>query len=261
MLIDGRKIAEEIVGQLKTRRRPAKFLAAILVGESAESESFVKQKEKVAKELGVDFEIHRYPLDVRGDKLREEVSKIAGNRACGGMILQLPLPEQINRNELIRMLPPEKDVDNLTGRAAVLAPAVGVVEAIIQNLKLKIQNSRAAVVGSGFLIGKPVAVWLKGRCSELYPLDSSDDLGILKQVDLVISGAGKANLIKPEMLKEGAVVIDFGYDLKDGKLAGDFAAESLVINHQSSVSYTPTPGGTGPILVAKLFENFYKLNQ
>ncbi|KKU94470.1 MAG: Bifunctional protein FolD [Candidatus Jorgensenbacteria bacterium GW2011_GWA1_48_13] len=259
MVIDGKKIAEEILGDLKTRPRPAKFLAAVLVGDEPAMVSFVKQKEKIARVLSVDFRIRRLPENIKESDLRTEVLKVAGDKNCGGLILQLPLPENVNRGEIIKIIPPEKDIDNLSGKSSVSSPAVGVVETIIQNLKFKIQNSRVAVVGLGFLIGKPVAEWLKGKCSELYSLDSSNDLGILKQADLVISGVGKAGFIKPEILKDGATVIDFGYDFKDGKISGDFDADSTTYNLQP-ITYTPTPGGTGPILVAKLFENFYKLN-
>ncbi len=261
MLIDGKKIAEEIIGKLKTKPKPAKFLAAVFVGESTESESFIKQKDKAAKELGVNFKTYRFPADIKQEVLREEVAGIAADENCGGIILQLPLPEQINRNEIIKVILHHVDVDNLTGRAVVLAPAVGVVETIIQNLKFKIQNSRVAVVGLGPLVGKPISEWLEGKCTELQMLDTDDNLEVLKQADLVISGVGKAGLIKPEMLKDGALVIDFGYDLKNGKLSGDLELKANEANKLKAISYTPTPGGTGPILVAKLFENFYKLNQ
>jgi len=261
MLIDGRKIAEEIIGKLKTRPKPLKTLEVILVGVNADTESFIKQKDKIAKELGVDFKVHRLPEEVTEKVLREKVAALAGDENCGGIILQLPLPEKINRDKIIKAIPPEKDVDNLTGRASVLAPAALTVETIIQNLKFKIQDARVAVIGLGFLVGAPVAEWLKNKCAELYLLDKNGDWGILKQADLVVAGVGKAGIIKPSMLKDGATVIDFGYDFKDGKIFGDFDTKANEANKRKTISYTPTPGGTGPILVAKLFENFYKLTE
>ncbi|PIW97368.1 hypothetical protein COZ81_02935 [Candidatus Jorgensenbacteria bacterium CG_4_8_14_3_um_filter_38_10] len=95
-----------------------------------------------------------------------------------------------------------------------------------------------------------------GKCPEIYLLDQGSDLKILKQADLVITGVGKPGLIKPKMLKNNVLVIDFGYGLENGKIKGDFDATQL-----TTFSYTLTPGGTGPILVAKIFENFYKLNK
>jgi 5,10-methylene-tetrahydrofolate dehydrogenase/methenyl tetrahydrofolate cyclohydrolase len=109
----------------------------------------------------------------------------------------------------------------------------------------------------GFLVGKPISDWLNGKCKEIYLLDVGSDLGILKNADLVILGVGKTGLVKPEMLKENAFVIDFGYSMEDGKICGDFEPPSG--HSPSAISYTPTPGGTGPILVAQLFENFYRL--
>jgi methylenetetrahydrofolate dehydrogenase (NADP+)/methenyltetrahydrofolate cyclohydrolase len=255
MIINGEKIAEEIIAELKKKPESKKFLAVVQVGDEPTMVSFIKQKEKIAKITGVGFQIYKYPADIKSDELKKEVLKIVGDENCGGVILQLPLPGHINRDEIISFLPPGKDVDNLTGRAPVLPPAAGVVEKILQTINYNPQTAKVAVVGTGLLVGKPVSGWLKSKCSELRTLSSGDDLGILKQADLVISGVGSAGLIKPEVLKEGAVVIDFGYDTKDGKLSGDFDTDST-----TAVTYTPTPGGTGPVLVAKVFENFYRLN-
>lgn len=264
MMIDGKKIAAEIIGALQKKRRPAKHLAVILVGNNASSLSFVRQKEKTAKKLDINFDVYRYPMDISGEKLREEILKIAGDNPAaagyGGIILQLPLPKHLNREEIIKIIPPGKDVDNLTGKATVLAPAVSVVETIIENCKLKIENLKVAVIGRGLLVGKPIALWLKNKTAEVsvYGNDAIDLKRKLKEVDVVISGVGKAGLFGPEDLKNGALVIDFGYDLKGGKIFGDFDV-SQSSNVSGQLSYTPTPGGTGPILVAKLFENFYKL--
>jgi len=144
-----------------------------------------------------------------------------------------------------------------TGRSPIVLPAVGAVEEILKDLRFKIQDLRVGVVGTGFLVGKPIANWLTGKAKEIYILRSVSDFEILKQVDLVISGVGRAGIIKPEMLKDGAGVIDFGYD--DGK--GDFDPGNIPDSKFQilKIWFTPTPGGTGPIVVAKLFENFYQI--
>ena len=114
-------------------------------------------------------------------------------------------------------------------------------------------------MGLGALVGRPIALWLMGKCAHLDLLDKGSDLDVLTNADFVICGVGEAGLIKPANLKEGAGVIDFGYYyFKDGKLSGDLDTTSPDLERLSF--YTPTPGGTGPILVAKLMENFYKLN-
>ena len=274
-IIDGKQIAGEILERLKTLPKPGKFLAGVLVeatrstdstgspqassGQESASASFLKRKEKTAKELGIDFRLYRFPVDITNDALREEVGKIAAHKTCGAVIVQLPLPEQINRHYILNAIPREKDVDVLgeralgafyTGRNPVLPPPAGVVKAIIENL-------RVVVVGRGLLVGRPVALWLMGQVRELIVLGRNADLSILKEADLVISGVGKAGIIKPDMLKPEAGVIDFGYD--SGR--GDFDSQLLAASSQQPTFYTPTPGGTGPILVAKLMENFYVLNR
>lgn len=268
MVIDGKAIAREILNKLKRQPVPKKQLAAVLFGEEPASVSFLKQKEKFAKDLGVDFRLYKFPSSLDSDQARQEVNQLADSESVGGIIVQLPLPPQFDRQGVLNAIPQQKDVDVLSeqalgafyvGRNQVLPPAVEVVKTILATNNLRFITMKIAVVGLGFLVGKPIATWLMGKCAELYLLDQGSDLAILKNVDLVISGVGKSGLIKPEMLKDGAGIIDFGYEYSSGKAAGDLDVSSLPL--LSSLSFhTPTPGGTGPILVAKLFENFYKLN-
>lgn len=266
--ISGDEIAKKIIDELKSKPVPKKILAAVLVGKNETSINFIKQKEKVAKELGVDFRLYEFKEDLKNDDLRKEIGRVANQKPVGGIIVQLPLPKEINAHYILNAIPPEKDVDVLgeralgslyNGRSLILPPSVGVVEQIIKSYAINLKSRKVAVVGLGFLVGKPIAVWLMGKCSEIYLLDEGSNFEILKQADLVISAVGKKNLFSAENLKEDTVVIDFGYDVdKNGKMQGDFNAE---FNKAKGINYTPTPGGTGPILVAKLFENFYKLNK
>jgi len=296
MIINGKKIAEEIIAELKQKPVPKRFFAVFLVGNDSTSASFVRQKEKTAKALGIDFRIYSYPKEITNDKLRKEISRVALSKRCGGALVQLPLSSHLNRHYILNVIPREKDVDVLgeralgafyAGRNPVLPPAVGTTQKILSTFNFQLSTSRVAVVGLGLLVGKPISVWLMGRVKELYLLDSSSDLSILKEADLVISGVGKAGLIKPSMLKKnaspvrgrpsvfsgrvavaegrpssnGAGIIDFGYDEHGESIAGDFDASELTnLSTYKLAFYTPTPGGTGPILVAQLMENFYTLN-
>lgn len=271
MIIDGVKISRKIIDDLKSQPKTKKIFAAILVGKNPASISFLKQKEKIAKELGIDFRIYKFPNEIKNDDLRKEVGKIASLKRVGGVIVQLPLPEHLNRHYILNVIPAGKDVDVLgeralgafyTGRNLILPPAVGVLEEVLKFKSFKVSNLKIAVIGAGFLIGKPIATWLMGKCPEIYLLYRNSDFSILKQTDLIISGVGKAGIIKQEMLKENAGIIDFGYSFdENGKISGDFDNGQLS-NVKCQLSfYTPTPNGTGPILVAKIFENFYKLNQ
>jgi len=270
--ISGHEIAQKIIDHLKSGPKPKKILAVVLVGENPASITFLKQKEKTAKELGVDFRIYKFPETIKNDDLRDEIGRIANQKPVGGTIVQLPLPENINPHSSLNVIPRKKDVDVLgersagvfyTGRNPILPPSVGVVEEIVNATGFMLHASRVAVVGLGFLIGKPIATWLMGKCPEIYLLDQGSDFSILNNADLVITGVGKPGLIKPEMLKERTGVIDFGYSLdENGKIRGDFDS-SKIGNWKLEIGnlwYTPTPGGTGPMLVAKIFENFYKLN-
>jgi len=266
--IPGEKLAQDLIKKLKSEPIPSKILAAILVGDDPRSLSFLKIKEKVAQELGVDFRI--YEVEVKNnDLVRAEIGAIALQKNVGGVVVELPLPQGINPHYVLNVIPREKDVDILgeralgafyNGRSLVLPPAVGVLDAILTTYNLQLTALKVAVVGLGTLVGKPIATWLMGRCTEIYLLDKGSDFGILKQADLVIAGAGEPGLIKPVMLKENACVIDFGYEYSQGKPAGDLDVSDEASVARLKLIYTPTPGGTGPILVAKLFENFYKLS-
>lgn len=270
MIIDGIKIAQEIIEKLKNQPKPKKIFAAILIGENPSSISFLKQKEKIAKELGVDFRIYKFPKEIKNDDLRKEVGKIALLKPVGGVIIQLPLSEHLNRHYILNAIPREKDVDVLgeralgafyTDRNSVLPPAVGVVEEILRIMNYELKIIKVIVIGSGFLVGKPIAIWLQNKVAEItifneYTKNLKDKF---KNADIVISGAGEPNLFSGNDVKENSLIIDFGYFIgENGKISGDF--NPIIHNSQFIIHYTPTPGGTGPILVAKIFENFYKLN-
>lgn len=266
MEIDGHAISKEIIEQLKKLPKPEKIFAAILIGEDARSISFLRQKEQVAKELGIDFRLYKLAPELGNDGLRQEVGRLVGKSSVGGAIIQLPLPEGINPPYVLNAVPREKDVDVLSesalgafynGRNPVLPPAVETVKTILARTDFKLEIADVAVVGLGNLVGKPVSIWLTGKCKNLFLLRKGSDLELLKRADLIVAGVGEAGLVKQDMLKPGVGVIDFGYYyFPDGEVSGDFSSD----NAEQLSFYTPTPGGTGPILVAELFRNFYRLN-
>ncbi len=268
MVIDGKKIANDIIVRLKALPKPAKFFGAVLVGNDPASVNFLKQKEKVANELGIRFQLYELPSDITTDKLREEIGRLAKPANCGGFIVQLPLPEKINRHYVLNAIPKEKDVDFLseaalgsfyTGRNTLIPPSAGTVEEILNLEKRNLRDLMAVMVGAGFLIGKPVGFWLQNKVSELIVLDAEvkDIHAKLGDADIIVSGAGHSGLFCAEHLKNGATVIDFGFNSTNGKITGDFDPTGA---EEKNIHYTKTPGGTGPVLVAKLFENFYTLN-
>jgi methylenetetrahydrofolate dehydrogenase (NADP+)/methenyltetrahydrofolate cyclohydrolase len=276
MIIDGKAIADAIIERLKRAPKSGKFFGAALVGDDPASLNFLKQKERVARELGIEFRLHQLPKDITTDALRAEIGRLAEPKTCGAFIVQLPLPDAINRYYVLNAIPKEKDVDCLseaalgafyTERGKIEPPSVATVEEILQREHHELlvppgalRELKVVVIGAGFLIGKPVGFWLQNRVAELVVLDAGvknihDKLG---DADIVIAGAGHANLFGVPDLKVGAIVIDFGFNRSaDGKNIGDFNPADA---DEKNVHYTKTPGGTGPVLVAKLFENFYKLD-
>ncbi|MGC9598858.1 MAG: bifunctional 5,10-methylenetetrahydrofolate dehydrogenase/5,10-methenyltetrahydrofolate cyclohydrolase [Minisyncoccia bacterium] len=275
MVIDGRKIAAEIADHLKALPKPDKFLAGVLVGNDPASKSFQKIKHDTAARLGIDYRIYEFSENLTNDALREEVGKIAAHKTCGGVVVQLPLPDHFNWYAVLNAIPPEKDPDLLSerslgafynGRTRIVQPAAEVVAEILKRVQFDLKGKKVVVVGRGFLIGKPISLWLLGqRAGDVTVVGKDSDYSALCTADLVITGVGKAGLVTPAMLKPGAGVIDFGYQGGKGDFdpgaAGVSADEGGSDNGKDKIAfYTPTPGGTGPILVAKLLENFYTLN-
>lgn len=267
-IVDGKHIAEDVVGALKSKPKPEKFFGAVLVGDNPASLNFLKQKEKVARELGIDFRLYTLAADMKTDELRREISRLSSSQNCGGFIVQLPLPSTVNVHYALNAIPKEKDADMLseaalgafyTGRHPIVPPSVGTVEEILKRAHLNLRELTAVVIGAGFLIGKPIGFWLQNRVAELTMFDehATHLRAKLKDADVVVSGASHADLFSASDLNDGALVIDFGWNKFGEKVIGDFNPEGA---EAKNISYTRTPGGTGPILVAKLFENFYTLN-
>lgn len=278
MIIDGNAIAHDIKEKLKAvsltdGAKPHGFFGAALVGDDPASVNFLKQKERVAQELGIEFRLYQLPATMKTDELRAEIGRLAAPKACGAFIVQLPLPAVTNMNRyyVMNAIPKQKDVDCLTEpalgafyteRGTIAPPSVATVEEILRREERlgDLRSLKAVMVGAGFLIGKPVGFWLQNRVAELVVLDAGvkDIHTQLADADVVIAGAGHANLFGAAHLKEGATVIDFGFNrnAETGKIVGDFDTRGA---EDRNIHYTKTPGGTGPVLVAKLFENFYTL--
>lgn len=254
MKIDGRKIRDEILGKLNPPKN--KFLAAVIVGEDPSSVKFIEEKKKIADKLGIIFNLHSFPGEIYEEELRFNLEKIWGEESCGGVLVQLPLPKHISP-EILSSIPPEKDPDALGRAPLVLSPAVLAAEEILKRQKIDPELNSFVVLGHGYLVGKPIASWLRNEAKKLLVLDKGDGLGEISEADVVISGTGQAKLFSAKQLKPGAGVIDFGTSFVDGKISGDFDPDGA----EKISFYTPTPGGTGPILIAKLYQNFCELNK
>lgn len=255
-IINGNELAEKIFASLETQKTPKLELAAVLVGEDKASLSFLKKKTAVAARLGVKFKIYKLSDKLSQKELEKKVWQIGRKKSVGGMIVQLPLPAKYDRASVLSNIMPEKDVDALSGaKVLVLPPAVGALAFILKEIKFSLKNKKVAVVGPGFLIGRPISIWLMDKVKKLTIINKGGfSAQSLKEADLIVTGVGAPNLIKGKDLKKGAIVIDYGYGKKNGKLAGDIEVRSV---SKVARRFTPTPGGTGPLVVAQLFANFY----
>lgn len=266
--IDGTAIARKIIDALKKLPRPTKNLVAVLVGASAASLTFIRRKAAVARELGIGFELFQFSVTDTEDAMVRRIRALSCDERVGGIVLQLPLPERFCRDALIAVIVPHKDPDNLTGRAGVHAPAVGAVKEIFKDSGFRIQDARIiAVVGRGFLVGAPIIQWLEYERHKIQDsgfkiqdlqikvadIDTDNVKECVADADVVITGVGKAGCIDLRWLQDGVGIIDFGFP-------ADIDNSTFNTQHSTVSFYTPTPGGTGPIVVAKLLENFYTLN-
>ncbi len=260
MILDCKPIAEGILDHLAKQPVPQTTLAAVLVGNDPASMSFLKQqKERTAHKLGVRFAIHEFPETATQSMVEEAIEKLGNDTTVGGIILQLPVPKKFDRAALIQKIPIEKDVDALRGSTLVLPPAAGTLMAVLERINFSPKGKTAVVVGRGLLVGEPVAQWLTQEGAEVVVVGrDSFNPAALRRADLIVGGAGAPHLITGDHIRKDAVCIDFGYGKKNGKLAGDFDPTTVA---QKAAYLTPTPHGTGPVLVAKLFENFFTLTR
>ncbi len=259
MIIDGSAIAQKILSELRKLPVPEREFAAVLVGDDPASLSFLKQKQAAAESLGVKFKLYRFESSLTQHALIQKIAAISADAKVGAMIVQLPLPPQFDRVSVLNAIGIEKDVDVLNGETSkVLAPAAGALQRVLKEIKFDVAEKQVVVVGSGLLIGRPIVNWLMGQVKQLTVVNRGGyDPQVIRNADLVIAGTGVPRLVRGDHLKQGAVVIDYGYGRdEEDQLAGDVDLKSV----QRIASYvTPTPGGMGPIVVAQLFANFYKL--
>ncbi len=260
MIIDGKKIANEIVEELLAERAalpPVLRLGVLMGKEDAASASFVKIKERVADKLCVVV-----VREMLGDTARTEDALRALLRlakTCEGVIVQLPLPATIDVEEVLKAIPANKDVDAINPSITeplVLAPVAGAMAEVFTRHNISGRQKKAVVVGAGRLVGAPAAQLLKDIGAQVSVVTQTDgSLDELKDADIVVLGAGSPCLVKPEMLKEGVVLIDAGTSEQGGKLAGDADPRCVEV---ASI-FTPVPGGIGPIAVAMIFKNLFTL--
>jgi len=257
MKLDGKVVAEKIYAKLTPEikelkeRKTQPFLTTILIGEDPASLSFIKIKEKAATNLGVEFRIYHLPGIVSEESILDLIAKLNKNKFVHGIILQLPLPEGLDTDKIIKTIDPKKDIDGLLG--SYMPPTAAAILEILKFYKFDYKGKKIILVGHGTLVGGPLEKMLMAQGVEPLVCDSktTDLKGKLLTGDIIISATGVPGLIIPEMVNEDAIIIDAGVAECGGKIKGDVDPRV----YEKVKAYSPVPGGVGPVTVVCLMRN------
>ena len=270
MTIDGKAIAlgvkeslRERVADLKEKFGRVPCLAVVIVGDNPASHSYVRSKIEAAAFVGIDGHEIELPADVTEEELLHTVATLDADPSIDGVLVQLPLPPQVNPDKVLDVISPEKDVDGFhprnvaslhLGRPCTFPCTPKGIIRLIDSTGTVIDGKRAVVIGRSNIVGKPVAKLLQDRNATVTVAHShTPDLAALtREADILVVATGHAGLVDGSMIKPGAVVIDVGITRRGKRLIGDvdFASASQVASY-----ITPVPGGVGPMTVAMLMEN------
>ena len=270
MIIDGKKQAEIIrneikkeISDLKKKSGKTPSLTVILIGDFAPSLIYVKNKEKSAREVGINSEIIRYPKNVSEKDILEKIEELNKNDEISGILVQLPLPSQISKEKIINAINPSKDVDgfnpvnvgNLSSGYDSIVPCTPLgCLLLIKNIESNLAGKHAVIIGRSNLNGKPMAqLLLKENCTVTIVHSKTNDLqNECLKADILVAAVGVPNLIKKDWVKKNAIVIDVGINKVGEKIVGDVKFDELKDNVKA---ITPVPGGVGPMTIACLLKN------
>jgi methylenetetrahydrofolate dehydrogenase (NADP+)/methenyltetrahydrofolate cyclohydrolase len=258
-----RQVAENIQNRLKEDKR-APCLAVVIVGSDPASHVYVRNKKNACIEVGIQSLSYDLPSDTSQQHLLSLVDELNANPDVDGILVQLPLPAELNSNEILERIQPEKDVDGFhpfnLGRLAQRLPALrpctpkGVMK-LLESTNIDLHGQEVVVVGASNIVGRPMSLeLLLAGCTVTTTHRFTRDLAFhVQRADIVVVGVGKPGIVKGEWIKKGAIVIDVGINrLSDGRLVGDVDYD---IAAQNAGWITPVPGGVGPMTVACLMEN------
>lgn len=265
MIMDGREVASKIKEEIKNEISLLSnklTLCVVQVGDDEASNIYIKQKEKLANELGINF-IHKKYNDISEELLEEEIIKLNENKYITGIIIQLPIPDKYNTNKLINLIDPNKDVDGLTDynkvklynneEGIIPCTPLGILE-LLNHYNIDVKGENIVIIGRSLLVSKPLFNLLLNKDATVTMCHSKtiNLSSITKNADILISATGKPHLVTEDMIKDNAVIIDVGISRIDGKLCGDVDFENV----SKKASYiTPVPGGVGPMTVIMLMKN------
>jgi len=273
-LLDGRKVASELIESLKPKVKELDpKLVIVQVGEDPASESYIKQKVKSCDAVGMRHDHKKLSEKTTLEELMSIINELNSDDDVTGFIVQLPLPSHLQPHvpKIIRAIDPKKDVDGfcaynlgktfLSKEFENLLPATpaGIIS-ILEHYKIDVAGKDVVIVGRSNTVGKPLAVMLMNRDATVTVCHSrTKELGLrTKEADILIVAVGKPKFVTADMVKKGAVVIDVGINRVDGKLVGD--TDFVEIAKKTS-AITPVPGGVGPVTVACLIQNVVRASE
>lgn len=269
MVLKGSQLATEILDgiKLKIEKFGEKLhIAIILVGDDEASKIFVNLKAKACEKIGVKASIFRFEKDMGEIELLKFLQTLNEDSGIHGILIQLPLPSQINEIKVLNHIAPEKDVDGLSpknmgnlllGSGDLVPCAVEAIMEILDEAKIELEGKNVVVISRSNLIGKPLALLLIKKSATVTVCHSKTKnlAEHTKAADIVITATGKPKFLKGEMIKEGAVIIDGGCERFEGNICGDADFESV---SKKVSAITPVPGGVGPLTVAMVIKNLVK---
>ena len=269
-IIDGKELSKKLKEQMKDRVAQMRQqgivpkVVVVLVGNNSASEVYVRNKHKACGEVGIESEVIKMPEETTQQELLDVVKGLNEDRTVDGILVQLPLPGQINEKVVLRSILPEKDVDGFhpvnVGLLSIgddcYAPATpsGII-AMFKEYGIEIAGKHCVIIGRSNIVGKPMAALLLRHNATVTVCHSkTQNLGELtRQADIVIVATGHRHTLTADMVKEGAVVIDVGMNRNElGKLCGDVDFDEV---KEKASFITPVPGGVGPMTITELLEN------
>ena len=266
-LMDGKALAERIRREVaeEVEQLGEVGLTTILVGDDPASEIYIRRKQEAAKEVGILAHDYRLAEETTEEELLDLITQLNADDKVDGILLQLPLPDQIDEQRAIEAVDPAKDVDGFhplnAGRlwlgldGLVAGTPTGIIT-LLDEYGVPLEGAHAVVVGRSNIVGKPVALLLLARNATVTICHSrtADLAAETRQADVLVVAVGEAGLISPEMVKEGATVVDVGINRTDEGLRGD--VDPAVAERAGLI--TPVPGGVGPMTIASLLRNTVK---
>jgi methylenetetrahydrofolate dehydrogenase (NADP+)/methenyltetrahydrofolate cyclohydrolase len=270
MIIDGKKEAQlfrdEIkkeIESIKSKNNKVPSLTVILIGDYAPSQIYVKNKEKNAKEVGINSEVIKYSKDILEQEVLNKIKELNDNDAVSGILVQLPLPPQINKKKIINTINPLKDVDgfhpinvgNLSSGYNAIVPCTPMgCLLLIKKVESNLSGKHAVIIGRSNLNGKPMAqLLLKENCTVTIVHSKTKDLkNECLKADILVAAVGVANLVKSDWVKKDSIIIDVGINKVGDKIVGDVEFDTV---KEKAKAITPVPGGVGPMTIACLLKN------